>query len=150
MKSQVFPTLFVQLQMCNKNLLHQIDSLHIKSATIGQTIGQRTIVAFLENQNMLDDFNEITTIQWKQQLYFLCDITSHLSDLNLKLQGPNKFIWDLSKIIQEFKLKLTAFKSQINENDFTFFPKLLENQENEEVMDDMGYNTSFFVDFLEY
>lgn len=80
---------------------------------------------------MLDDFNEITTIQWKQQLYFLCDITSHLSDLNLKLQGPNKFIWDLSKIIQEFKLKLTAFKSQINENDFTFFPKLLENQENE-------------------
>lgn len=68
----------------------------------------------------------------------MCDITSHLSELNLKLQEKNKFISDFSKDVQEFKLKLTTLKNQITENDFAFFPTLFENQEKEEVMDEVG------------
>lgn len=85
------------------------------------------IQQFLEEQGMLSQFNEITTFEWKQQLYFLADITKHLNELNLKLQGKDKYIWDLAKLVREFSLKLNAFKNQIEENDYTFFSTLEKN-----------------------
>lgn len=47
---------------------------------------------------------------------------NHLNDLNLKLQGKDKFIWDSARIVTEFTLKLKTFKAQLEENDFSFYP----------------------------
>lgn len=83
-----------------------------------------------------------------------------------------KFIWDLAKKSHEFKLKLIAFKNQINESDYTFFPTLTahakkkknEEQENDEEQeqgndeDDMNdyeidetpdYDNAIFVQLLD-
>lgn len=100
---------------------------------------------FLREEDLDGDFNDISTFEWKQQLYFLCDITNHLNDLNLKLQGKNKFIWELAKDIQEFKLNLTSFKEQIGDNDFTFFERLRDN----EFKDDEIYVTELFITSLD-
>lgn len=104
------------------------------------------IELFLGEQDMDADFSEISTFEWKQQLYFLCDITQHLNELNLKLQGPNKYIWELAKHVQEFKLKLILFKNQIIDNDFSLFQRLSEH----ELADDGElYDTHFFIHFLD-
>lgn len=100
------------------------------------------IEQFLKEQNLYSEFKVISTSNWKQQLYFLCDITKHLNDLNLKLQGRDKFVWDLAKDVNEFQLKLVAFKNQIGEIDFTFFPVLDANKQNHK------YTDESFVKFL--
>lgn len=64
-------------------------------------------------------------------MYFLCDITNHLSELNelnLKLQGGNKFVWELARTIKEFRIKLDLLKNQIEENDLSHFPALYEHR----------------------
>ena len=54
---------------------------------------------------------------------FLVDITSHLNDLNLKLQGKNKSVCDLVAAVQSFQWKLEIFKADLQEN-FTHFPAM--------------------------
>lgn len=105
------------------------------------------IEQFLQEQQLNEEFGEISTPEWKQLLFFLADITKHLNELNLKLQGRNKFIWDLAKDVQQFKLKLVAFKNQIIDNDYTFFPILAANLEKEEF--ELGYNTDVFIRSLD-
>lgn len=105
------------------------------------------IELFLAEQKMNEELNEISSTAWKERLYFLADITKHLNELNLKLQGKNKFIWDMAKDVQEFKLKLVTFKNQIKENDFSFFPMLDTNQFSEQF--ESGYNTDVFVRYLD-
>lgn len=100
------------------------------------------IKQFLMEQKLEKELKEISTPTWQNELYFLCDITNHLNELNLKLQGRDKFVWDLAKTVMDFRLKLTSFKCQIQENDFTFFPTLKENQ------NARNYNTSRFVNFI--
>lgn len=105
------------------------------------------IQLFLEHSHLDEQFSVISTAKWKAQLYFLADITKHLNDLNLKLQGKKQFIWDLAKSVNEFKLKLIAFKNDIKENDYAFFPKLLSNLDKEEF--ELGYNNEIFTRFLD-
>lgn len=47
---------------------------------------------------------------------FLVDITSHLNDLNLKLQGKNNSVCDLVAAIQSFQRKLDIFKEDLKED----------------------------------
>lgn len=54
---------------------------------------------------------------------FLVDITSHLNDLNLKLQGKNNSVCDLVAAVQSFQRKLDIFKEDLKE-DCTHFPSL--------------------------
>lgn len=82
------------------------------------------IMAFIEEQKMDEQFEIIKTSSWRHELFFLCDLVSHLNALNLRLQGRSQYIWDLIKIVNEFKLKWILFKSEINSNDFTDFPTL--------------------------
>lgn len=105
------------------------------------------IELFLTEQQLDTQFSEISTVAWKERLYFLADITKHLNELNVKLQGKNKFIWDLAKDVQEFKLKLIAFKNQINEKDFSFFPVLDTKQYSEEF--ELGYDTDIFIQYID-
>lgn len=82
------------------------------------------IMAFIEQENMMKELEIIKTSAWRHELFFLCDLINHLSQLNLKLQGREQFVWDMAKIVDEFKLKLVLFKAEINDNDFTLFPTL--------------------------
>lgn len=105
------------------------------------------IQLFLEEQKLDVTFSEISTVAWKERLYFLADITKHLNELNIKLQGKGKFIWDLAKDLQEFKLKLAVFRNQINDKDYSLFPVLDTNQFNEEF--ESGYDTDVFIRYLD-
>jgi len=54
-------------------------------------------------------------------LAFLTDVTTHLNILNLKLQGPGKFIFDMYNSIKAFNAKLKLFINQIKRSDFSHF-----------------------------
>ena len=55
---------------------------------------------------------------------FLSDITCHLNDLNLKLQGKNNTVCTLMSAIRAFQRKLEIFKIDIQEEGLLHFPKL--------------------------
>ena len=50
--------------------------------------------------------DELKDESWQQDLAFAVDITAHLNDLNLKLQGKNKLITALYDDVKCFFLKL--------------------------------------------
>ena len=58
--------------------------------------------AFVSNENWLND------------LTFLTDITQHLSDLNLRLQGKNQLVNKLFEYICAFEKKLELFQLQLS------------------------------------
>jgi len=55
---------------------------------------------------------------------FLTDISNHLNELNIKLQGPGKSIDVMFDIIEGFESKLVIFKRGIDNNNFKYFPLL--------------------------
>ncbi|KAK7919119.1 hypothetical protein WMY93_010403 [Mugilogobius chulae] len=68
---------------------------------------------FLEEESNLDT------------LAFLVDITGHLNDLNLKLQGKDNSVCDLVAAVQSFQKKLVILKMDLEE-DCAHFPSLKE------------------------
>ena len=58
----------------------------------------------------------------ERRFIFLGNITSHLNDLNIKLQGKGKLIFDLHAAVNAFKVKLRLFKSQLSKGMLTHFP----------------------------
>ncbi|XP_039541286.1 protein FAM200A-like [Pimephales promelas] len=61
-------------------------------------------------------------------LAFLVDITGHLNDLNLKLQGKDNSVCDLVAAVHAFQRKLDILKMDL-EQDCTHFPSMKEIQE---------------------
>jgi hypothetical protein len=61
---------------------------------------------------------------WLMDLAFLVDITTHLNELNVRLQGKNKLISNMFQIITAFELKLKLWLSQVKVNNFIYFPVL--------------------------
>lgn len=55
---------------------------------------------------------------------FLSDITAHLNDLNLKLQGKNNTVCNLMTAIRAFQRKLEIYKSDLQEGSLLHFPNL--------------------------
>ena len=62
---------------------------------------RKEIAAFLEGRNV--DAVEFRDEQWIRKLAFLTDITAHLNNLNLKLQGSNQLINELYQHIVAFE-----------------------------------------------
>ncbi|KAJ4441047.1 hypothetical protein ANN_10896 [Periplaneta americana] len=67
---------------------------------------------------------ELDDPTWVQDLAFLVDLTKHLNDLNLKLQGKDKLICDINDAVKAFKLMISLRKTQIENHNFTHFPYL--------------------------
>ena len=70
---------------------------------------QHQNAAFVSNENWLND------------LAFLTDITQHLSNLNLRLQGKSQLVNKLFEHICAFEKKLELFQVQLNRTKLTHF-----------------------------
>jgi hypothetical protein len=69
---------------------------------------------------------------------FLTDITEHMNDLNMRLQGKQQNVSNLFGHVNGFRNKLKLFKTAIERNDLTHFPcckELAEELSNYEVSD---------------
>uniref|UniRef100_A0A0L8GAY9 Uncharacterized protein n=1 Tax=Octopus bimaculoides TaxID=37653 RepID=A0A0L8GAY9_OCTBM len=65
---------------------------------------QRETDLFLTEKNRADP--QLSDPSWLSKLSFLVDVTSHMNELNLKLQGKNNLVCDLYRIITVFRRKL--------------------------------------------
>ncbi|CAL9707870.1 unnamed protein product [Knipowitschia caucasica] len=99
-------------------------------AFLKQVKSQRAIQfsLFLQDEHKMD------------MVAFLVDITSHLNDLNLKLQGQNNSVSDLMTAVRSFQRKLDIFREDI-EGKCEHFPKLQEQMQGER-------DVSPYVDFI--
>ncbi|XP_064100875.1 general transcription factor II-I repeat domain-containing protein 2-like [Macrobrachium nipponense] len=67
---------------------------------------------------------------WVFCLAFLSDITDHLNNLNLGLQGNRKLVSDMFTEVKAFENKLDIFMKQFSDENFIHFPccKVLQNE----------------------
>ena len=70
------------------------------------------------------DFPEFNDPGWLCDLSFLTDITSHLNDLNVQLQGKGILMPDMVSRITAFEVKLRLWESQLMKSDFTYLKRL--------------------------
>ncbi|XP_078509146.1 general transcription factor II-I repeat domain-containing protein 2B-like [Lissotriton helveticus] len=81
------------------------------------------IVLFVNSRGQ--SFPELTNVKWLVMLHFLTDLFTHFNTLNLTLQGKQQLVCSLMNGIYAFESKLVLFKEQLDDSDFTHFPKLL-------------------------
>ncbi|XP_042913201.2 general transcription factor II-I repeat domain-containing protein 2A-like, partial [Parasteatoda tepidariorum] len=62
--------------------------------------------------------------EWMCDFGFLIDVTQHLNDLNVELQGKGQFIHNLYDKIQGFERKLKLWKHNLLQNNESHFPHL--------------------------
>ncbi|XP_076308646.1 general transcription factor II-I repeat domain-containing protein 2-like [Tachypleus tridentatus] len=74
---------------------------------------------FMESKRQNVDF--LSNENWLNDLAFLTDITQHLSDLNLKLQGKSQLVNKLFEHICAFEKKLKLFQVQLRRAILTHF-----------------------------
>ncbi len=91
---------------------------------------KNSVYNFLEEKNeLLEERSLLCNEKWLFDLSFSVDITTHLNDLNLKLQGKNKLFTSLVNDFCVFKTKLNIFTSQLKNADLCNFPHLEEQSE---------------------
>jgi hypothetical protein len=78
------------------------------------------LCSFLEIKNQ--DTSLFADLTWLQDLSFMVDITKHLSDLNLFLQGKNQSITNMFDSIKAFICKLLLWERNLNQEDLAHFP----------------------------
>ncbi|UYV68693.1 K02A2.6-like, partial [Cordylochernes scorpioides] len=59
---------------------------------------------------------------WLQDFSFMVDITKHLPDINLKLQGKDQIITNMCDQVNAFKCKLVLWEKQLKNEDLMHFP----------------------------
>ena len=74
------------------------------------------VLQFLKNETK--NFEERKSESWNHDLFFLCDITAHLNDINTQLYGKDLLIFQLVA----FKMKLRLFRRQSLKGEITQFP----------------------------
>ncbi|UYV71072.1 hypothetical protein LAZ67_8001602 [Cordylochernes scorpioides] len=78
------------------------------------------ICQFLITKNQ--DITLFSDQVWLQDFSFMVDITKHLSDLNLKLQGKDHIITNMCDQVNAFKCKLVLWEKQLKNEDLMHFP----------------------------
>uniref|UniRef100_A0A3B1J491 SPIN-DOC-like zinc-finger domain-containing protein n=1 Tax=Astyanax mexicanus TaxID=7994 RepID=A0A3B1J491_ASTMX len=64
--------------------------------------------------------------KWIVKLFFLADITGHLNELNLRLQGAGQTVMDMFETWTAFVAKLAVFSGDIASSTFRYFRHLRE------------------------
>lgn len=117
---------------------------------------RKEIPLFLKNEIPSDTSelqNKMQDPQFLADLAFLTDVTQHLNELNLKLQGKNHNIANLYGHVNGFRSKLKLFKTSLQQNDFSFFPSCKEhylemkNFEECNFLDHLNYMDEIIVEF---
>ncbi|XP_064081865.1 general transcription factor II-I repeat domain-containing protein 2A-like [Macrobrachium nipponense] len=78
------------------------------------------IEIFLNEKNKM--VPELTNADWLCDLSFLVDLTSHLNNLNHKLQGNNQLISQLANYVTAFEQKLKLLQLRIVKGELRHFP----------------------------
>lgn len=91
----------------------------VRGRSRGKTLAQfcnliKEIKLFLQMKGK--HYPDLDDEKWISDLAFGVDITSHLNDLNLKLQGKNKLIHELLGNVNAFQEKLSLWKLQFSQN----------------------------------
>ncbi|CAM5076918.1 unnamed protein product [Eretmochelys imbricata] len=63
----------------------------------------------------------LTNREWLWKLAFFVDLTKHMNDFNLRLQGENGLICDMYTQVKAFRQKLVLFESHLMRNCFAHF-----------------------------
>uniref|UniRef100_UPI00358F5BAB general transcription factor II-I repeat domain-containing protein 2B-like n=1 Tax=Myxine glutinosa TaxID=7769 RepID=UPI00358F5BAB len=69
---------------------------------------------------------ELSDSKWLCDLGFMVDITKYLSELNVKLQGPNQLLSSLQSHVKSFEAKLKLWQVQLERGNTIHFPTLQE------------------------
>ncbi|XP_026475737.1 general transcription factor II-I repeat domain-containing protein 2-like, partial [Ctenocephalides felis] len=69
-------------------------------------------------------FPELNDEEWLGKLMFLTDVTNHLNELNLKLQGKRQTVLELFEYWTAFASKLNIFLRDINTSTYKYFPNV--------------------------
>ena len=80
----------------------------------------------MKNNN---DFPELDYDAWLSKLIFLTDLSMHLNELNVKLQGYGKSIDIMFGIIIAFESNLHIFKRDLETKSYKTFPRVKKNRE---------------------
>jgi septation ring formation regulator EzrA len=97
--------------------------------------------------NTADLENQLHDPEFLRELAFLSNITGHLNDLNLKVQGKEQTVSNLFGYINGFRNKLKIFKVSLEKNELAHFhacKELAEKLEN-----DNGSDFSVFASNIE-
>ncbi|KAG0714799.1 General transcription factor II-I repeat domain-containing protein 2 [Chionoecetes opilio] len=81
------------------------------------------IATFLRQKN-LPGADHFSNPQWLARLALLTDITTHLNDLNMNLQGKNILVTDMYSHITAFEVKLRLWEAQLAAGQFMHFPRI--------------------------
>ncbi|XP_066955783.1 general transcription factor II-I repeat domain-containing protein 2A-like [Macrobrachium rosenbergii] len=89
---------------------------------------ERSVECFDEIQIFLSekgqDYPELEDRGWIEKLMFFSDITKHLNDLSLLLQGAGKTVMDLYDTWKAFVAKLAVYSTDIKTGSFRYFKNL--------------------------
>ena len=80
--------------------------------------------AKLKTKNGEHFIKQMTNRNWSFDFACLSDITGHLNDLNIRLQGRGKFISQLWRHVRSFMEKLSLCICQAEKNDFHHLPSV--------------------------
>lgn len=69
-------------------------------------------------------YAELEDPEWLEKFYFMVDMTTHLNDLNKKLQGKGNTAQLLLEEVLSFERKLTVFVRDIERGTLSHFPSL--------------------------
>ena len=64
---------------------------------------------------------ELCDGKWVWQLAFLADITQHLNEINLRLQGKTKLVNEMFYDVKSFDAKLRLFDKQLSTGNMAHF-----------------------------
>ena len=78
------------------------------------------VLQFLKNEPKT--FKKLESEPWNHDLFFLCDITAYLNDLNTQFQGKDLLIFQLVGAVKAFKMKLRLFRSHLLKGKMAHFP----------------------------
>ncbi|XP_070595014.1 general transcription factor II-I repeat domain-containing protein 2-like [Erythrolamprus reginae] len=78
------------------------------------------ICQFMENKGK--DSTVLQDEEWLCELAFLCDVTKHLTALNLQLQRRHQVITDMYDAVNAFQIKLHLWGIQMQRGNLSHFP----------------------------